>query len=293
MKNQTFNPSRFAAYLKKYLGENCTTVLGGMAVFVLSPIAFAVLSPLPSDVYSKVPAMPFKNLSDPMWGSEIDFFSFLAIVFASILGSQIFSQLSSKNSRTRLLSFPASNLEKVAAMLLIYGIGFGAVYVGATFLADAIRVWTYRGHCAPGVLCDYIPLDQILAFTDFNLEHIRAENPAFYQTLQQTALIKMSLYIGALFFVFTFFALGSVVWPKSSYFKTLGAGMLWLVALIYLAFLGTRAICPHVGYYGFRFEGMSFDHALFWSNVIGYAIIAALWVLIYARFKEWEIIKRW
>lgn len=293
--NQIFNCSRFAAYFRKYAVENRNKLIISYGLIILIAIAFCIVYPYINRTYS-VPYSQYTLLKsyhiDPMWNTEVAVFNFVWVIFAMVYGSVMYEILKDKTSRISLFTCPASAFEKFLTYFSVNIVVMTIVYFGAFFLADAIRVWIYSGHQDEGLTVGYMPFRYFITLGNLN----SIVNPEKMDTVD--VCFGVSFLVASVIFLQAFYALGSSVWPKNSWIKTTCFQLVFNGALTAICLIGVKAFLPKAPYIEPRFEfmrqlGVSESTFLIWFDIIVIVIIVLTWLLSYARFKEWEVIKRW
>lgn len=301
MKNQIFQPTRFLFYLKKSLFERHTSLLNITAVFFLLSLAIGLYVPYIKGYYQSGAYSIQENINipDPMWGAELSIFVFLWIA-SCIMCFDIFSPLAKKTDRLRLLTCPASSLEKFCSGFLIYAIAVPILLVILIFLADAIRVWIYRGVYPEITYIKYISPDYLLSFgcaekylpalpQGLPLEEMKE----FSEYLHNMAAVKYSSILFCGLFLQAVYALGTTVWPKKSGVKTSAFLLIMGIACGTLFFVGIKCFYSfcHLSPRDFGIDN-SMTQLLIVELVVT-ALIIFIWWITFRRFKEWEVIKRW
>lgn len=291
MKNQIFEFSRCIDYLKKYTTENRNSLLVKTGVLLLVPLFLCIGLPyFLTGVYN--PALQYPPMMkgiDPMWSSETTFYCFLWII-VSCYTSLFFIELRKKEDRISLFTTPASDFEKFVVNFFVYVVAFQILYVLFWIFADAMRVWIMRAvfNTSHNVTIDYIPLSYLLSFGETKI--FEAPSPAA-ASLDLNGWISFctTLYVGL--GLQAVFALGATVWPKNNSLKTICFIIAFMIVAGTLFSWGVSIFHSH-----YRPEstwiGDSSTRLIIGNIVMGCCIIY-LWCLVFFRFKEWEVIKRW
>lgn len=202
MNNQIFDWTRFTAALRKEVVENRRLlVLGAVGIYVM----LAVI-------------MIFGNLFEHVYEEQVPHIVVFTIFSIGIIisASLTFRQLKTKVGRIEYFTSPSSTLEKFIVNILIYVIGFIVAFFACAQLADLTR-WgvasAFSAHIAaievPG------PINFLAMFRKF-ATLVAATG------IEGQQWIEAAMWIGVLGNA-ALFALGSALWPKLSFLKTIGA----------------------------------------------------------------------
>lgn len=282
--SQIFNTSRFGKYLRLYISENGKQ-LGLYALFV--PIALTLLMILPdltdkfsdysNEVYDRWGC--FMNGHDPRWSWVMACTIFAFSVFITLVGNIFYQAMHGKNRRYVTLSLPVSNFEKWLTWFVVYVIGFLAVFVLSFYCADAIRVLLVKIFADHSEMASMFPVSRELD------KLLKLENNIGY--------FAILMYLSVALLSVGMFTLGSIVWSKSHFFKTLAS----LALLQFVVVIVCSSACMTIAMDGdFRlrwdFEEYSLSYLAY-----SYALLAVIYVFItwlaYARFKDSELVNRW
>ena len=188
--NQIFNWSRFTKLLRKELAENWRSLAINAVAFYFVFTAFMILA----NYFS---AGEGNNAQNPV----------LVFLFLGIIAALGFKQLHKKGTRISYLALPASTTEKFAVNTVVYVLGGLVLVTACMYLADFTRMaflWHYRSEsfivfgptAMPDTIIDYVDSTGTLG----------------------KCLPLWSL--DGLFFM-SLFMLGSVLWSRRSFGKTL------------------------------------------------------------------------
>lgn len=291
MSKQIFQAERFSNYFKKFIYERRTSLAVTTALFILIEIAFCAIYPYLLGTYLGKGDY-YNAQEDPFWRTETKFFMIFLICAAIGCGTSMFEVLRKKNDRIVLFTTPASSFEKFTSYFLIYFLFLTAVAVGGMFLADAVKVWIYSSTIHT-IDPQYIPASYLLTTGKAWYLTFPGIAPEEYEMLRNNMLLNVSLYYGMFLVVFALFTLGGTIWTKKALTKTLMFAWFLLAASIALFYLGAELFYRHGTLVPNNFLHLSYAQA---SALIFcfLTVVAAftLW-LSYARFKEWEVIRRW
>lgn len=257
--NNTFSLNRFGNYFRLYMTQNGRFFVQFMlAAYVIFSLIFILIS---SIQYSSISP----ELSGRMAASEISFMTSGICLIAGlplmcIVASHMMHTIQSKRKRLHILTLPASSEEKYLSYWLIHVLFFFIAYFCIIFAADATRTGICRLFYP-----DYI---EYINFTQATLSQ-----PMPRKDYLLTAIIP-------LLFVQSYFVLGSTIWNRYSFFKTLGFSLLGVFIIIF-----TLNIIAHKARIGL------YAHVI--PNYTTYlALIPTLfnWYMGYRRFKESELV---
>lgn len=226
MKNQIFDWNRFTLALRKEVTENWRQI--GLALLVL----YAVMTTV----------MILGNWMSAGRENQGDLFPRYAIVFcafsisSTIMASLAFRGLMTRTGRTELFTSPSSMTEKFIVNVLIYVVGYTLAFIVITQLADLTRIaalWWAQSDTfnVPG------PINFLVSTNKFI-------NEAFMPPMDgHKGLFIVATYIGLVANA-GLYLLGSVLWPKLSFLKTLVATyiveiVLLIVGIIIIKGLGS------------------------------------------------------
>lgn len=276
--NQTFSPCRFASYMQKSWGENRRRLLLYAAIAIAALVSIDIIAVIFSldtarNLMETNPdALGRDFIYHPIRSTLEDWFMFLSAATLVVASSMMFSRCATKEGKLRDLLCPASPLEKYLASFLIYIIG-GWLVVGIMYL--------FSYHILPAAMDALTPYG---AF--YRMESLIGPANKFDGNTRWITVI-----ITALLFLQSFFALGSSVWPKASYFKTFGAGfllfgsMLLITALLMLHFV--RKYQLYHGCYPDWITGTTL-----YLTIAGVMIVVN-YALAYMRYREMDVINKW
>ncbi len=287
--SQIFSPARFCAFMVKFVTENRNRLLMLAAITILIPLVVSLGVPWFSDYYDS----PTDSPIDPAWSAEMRSFTFLFVFMTAYYASLFYFPLGNKTSRGQLLLTPASSLEKFSVFFVLYIVAGSLLYIGATFFADWVRVLAFSSDAAAsGVPCQTISIDYILTFgfvPDGSFSSLMPEEMRMFLRLVLSVVI-LNVLVGQ-----AVNALGSAVWPKNAFLKTICCYIVFWIVYVILFHWGTHLFFSD-GHYmersWFSREVLSMTR-LVWLDIIGLIVVIGVWALAYFRFKEWEIIKRW
>lgn len=290
--NQIFNPSRFKAFIVKYAVENRNRLLIIAGLTILLPLLFTVAIPYMEKLY-KSQRWDTRPGVDPMWIYELRGFMFIMMGIVAYLASLFYQPLANKTTRLSLLMSPASQFEKFLTFFCIFIVAGVLLFIGATFLADWVRVLVFTDTAAKnGIHCAVIPLDYILS-----LGEIIPGQPSDLETTASSTQLTIRLGVTAIclstFFTQAMFALGSSIWPKNSFVKTICFTIVFWMAFTLLLNWGFMLFF-HNGFTARSWWDTSDPSGLLTIiDICSGIATVVLWFVTYFRFKEWEIIKRW
>lgn len=257
--NNTFSFDGFGKYFRLYMTQNGHFFVQFiLAAYVIFSLLFIVIS---SIQYSSISP----ELSGKLAASEISSMTSGICLMAGlplmcIVASHMMHTIQNRRTRLHTLTLPASSLEKYLSYWLVHVFFFFIAYFCIIVAADATRTGVCRLFYP-----DYI---EYINFTQTTLTQ-----PIAPKDYLVTAMIP-------LLFVQSYFVLGSTIWNRYSFFKTLGFGILGVFIIIF-----TLNIIAHKARIGL------YAHVI--PNYTTYlALIPTLfnWYMGYRRFKEAELV---
>ena len=288
--NQTFSPHRFGAYLRKDWGENYRRHLLFAAVMfglmLLVTISYSVLHNYEaSELYKEVPevfsgddmsafeASPQTKISAPYAHFHATISTWLAVMFmcsTAFFASTAFFSMASKEWRLRALTIPASQFEKFLSAFLISVVGGWVVSVAGWWLTENLNYWIFS------------------LFTPYGKFFRPDDLGPMFDGTRTTFLIWITfvpIFLQSLFF------LGSTVWPRLSFPKTFGAGLLILAAMTF-AMRGGFSIMFHKfgSYAGIPSTILTDVHTYIYLSVI---MTFVNYAVAYARLRETDVVRKW
>lgn len=193
--------------------------------------------------------------------------------FGLLSASFTMEKLKSKTGRLSALMLPATPFEKYFSRWFIFTVLFLVVFLFVFRMADCTKALIYSAIYPENTSVGVISLARL-----FQGEVYNRNNPEF-----------LSMIIAAYFFFQSCFVLGSSIWPKNSFIKTMAAG----VVIFGFYFLSVAWVVKYVVSGGFsNAPHISNETAIniFCAVAIAFALLN--WVIAYFRFKESEIINR-
>lgn len=276
MTDQFFSFPRFKSYLRCYTATNAKPLLLCAAGIL---ICWLLLALLPAMVGINNVIYYQSDIWDPAWKVEATGGLIIAFIFAALSGSRFFDSMHGRLRAQHTLLLPASQFEKFLSYFLIYIVGFVAVFVASGFLADWIRVGYVHLFCPWAVATTHpISFDRLFSATGWNDEPI-------------IRYVTCLIYLG-FFWQLAVFTLGSILWQKHCFWKTVGA-----LFLLQIAFNVCFAIGDNI--FGGDYDGMfkvteeQIKGVIVGFNVLlGVLEVFVIW-LSYKRFTETDMIERW
>ena len=219
------------------------------------------------------------NSTDPFWGLESGLMIALSMLFMAFSGSWMFSAMSNKKNRLSVIEIPASQFEKFLTWWIIYLPMALLAMLACFWLTDLLRVIWIKIFSPYGNFAHLMPIKNILALDPIN-------------SAKDSLGISGVIY-GMVISINALFALGSILFHKLSFLKTVAACFILLVVFTILYVLGLNT------FFDGSVAGLSgrLDWDETQANVIlgcvGAAFSIAVYWLCYARLKEEDIINRW
>lgn len=273
IKNIFFSPERFLLLCKKDLMESWKTMLlRFVTLYAILAILFLYIGYLqykfpPNSEYLK---NYYVTATFICWG------------FGCLFASLTMENMGTKIKRISYLMTPATSFEKYISRLILTVVLFIVASILAFKLADYTRVIIYS--------IRYPEIEIHLA----NIKGIIG-NDSMQSIIQNWGqfFCGLSIYL----FFQSLFVLGSTLWYKKPFIKTLAAGLIIVLAFIVIdgAFIhfafkdGIRDFGNSLGYYS---ENASQLFSTLNVTVFFSFFTLLNWTLAYFRFKESEIINR-
>ncbi len=272
-------------YPKLFLAANARKLLMVLGITYIFTTFLLVLNLYATQRYFYEDRNPSDTLifasRDVLWSSECEIMTFVAFAVLIIAGSMMFGALSDRRSRLNTIEVPASQGEKFLTWLMVYlPLTIVSLWV-CFYLAQITRVcWTHL-FTDFGSYAHVIPVHRVILLQGDLTLHVEDvyESVATY---------------GAMIFVNSLFALGSVFFPKLSFLKTA------ISASILASVIGVTALLGHLTFFGP--DGSTETRFLFLEDylvrdcmITGLLIFGACccYALCYYRYKQTEIIDRW
>lgn len=215
---------------------------------------------------------------DPCWNFIQFAFMFGLFGFGLLSASFTMEKLKTKTGRLSMLMTPATSFEKYFSRWFVFTIVFLTVFFITFKLADYTRVLLYS-----------VTYPEKKAIAPFLFSHMIDGGTAdrHYSMFQNER--QLFLWIACYFFLQSCFVLGSTIWPKNSFIKTVSTGVFISVVYGLIVALTIKAFIP---------EHFSYDPDISQRTVenivycIAFFFTVVNWTLAYFRFKESEIINR-
>lgn len=289
---QTFCFARFKSFFAAYLSANSRKLmLSAGTCFIIFLIVFLLPEWLSNfDAYHSFDiglqrGFIHDSALDPYWDNEFVSAAFLLMILVTLSGNMMYSAMHGKGNRLSMLTMPASQLEKFAALFLIYIVGFFAVFYLSFFLADAVRVLVVKSFSQYGMYAHTLPMAKIFNFDLIQNTNYEGETMRIYSLV--TLIYATALTLGASF------SLGSILWQKTSYLKTLCSLALLQTVLTILV-----VVSIHI----FFDNSMDISPRIELSrDILHYDLLSLLLLLFpallfwfgYLRFKDTDVVERW
>ncbi|MDL2213095.1 hypothetical protein LJC29_03925 [Bacteroides sp. OttesenSCG-928-N06] len=273
IKDTFFSNTRFLNLCRKEMVENWkTNILRFIMLYGVMAISFTISG---FDHYSDT----YTSASDPVVITALHFFMAYVAIFGCLNASTAFDNLKTKTNRLSVLMNPSTAFEKFFSRWLIYTVVYIVLFVVAYVLADYTRI----------LICK-------LRYPDATMVHANIKylmnigNPA-YHIMADKAYFLYSV-IGYFFFQ-SFFLLGSTVWPRNSFIKTIAAAVGIMMSYGLVATGVMKLLWNETSIF---ITNNPFDVSVETARNIFLSIVVFFtlfnWTLSYFRFKETEIIER-
>ncbi|MCM1348132.1 MAG: hypothetical protein NC338_01855 [Firmicutes bacterium] len=274
--NDSFSPARIAALTNKYLKENWrglllkTGTMYGMMILMALLFVWGFNESYNTTFYPAIYEAESSGVEkDPAWLSMFNAMIFGSYLFISISASLTFSDMSSKQGRLGVITFPSRNIEKFITRCIVYIIGGTLLYIGSCLVAETVRV---------AFLKAIVQEPSMVHFLNFNI--------MFTDMLGNngtTAVIYFLLLSQALFL------LGGTVWPKFAFVKTFIFLSVLVIAYAFIFYLTTESL----GKFSQLYVAYSDSVVSLILKAVVWTVVIFCYVTSFFRFKEMEIINRW
>ncbi len=255
--NNIFSFKRFCHYFRLYIAQHgklfAQCVLAGYVIFSL---IFTLVSSMPYSTTDPKHASGFTNIVNSMTSGII---LIVLLPLMCIVGSHFMHAMNNSRRRLHTLTIPASALEKYVSFWVIHVACFFIAYFCVVYAADATR--TVISKLLYPELAEYITLVQ----------------GTKYMPICPSKIFSILI---PLTFIQSYFVLGSTVWHRFSFFKTLGCGILGMLLL----------------FFAVRFLAFNLDVKISVVDMPAYTeylfLVPVLfnWYMGYRRFKEAELV---
>lgn len=278
--NDTFSMTRATAYARLVMITNCKTLLVTLAALFGVMLFMVVVPPLTDHIYT-IKDYDYSG-EDPYWSDEFSSFAMLFLLFMAYTGAMFYSGAQGKDKRILTFMVPASNLEKFAALFVVYTVLPVVAFIVLSFAADYIRVFIASLYAAEDILVAPISFRYIINFCDG--EHLTSED-----------IVRIRiLYLSCVAFATSFFTLGSIVWYKRTLQKSIVFGIVMFIALFIFFLWGVDVFAENFGDINKRLDIVVelVDFAMITGCFTTTLALLFYWIS-YVRFKESEIVNRW
>ncbi len=270
IKDTFFSSSRFMNLCRKDMVENWKTNL----IRIVMLYGVMTLLFIANGYFSYRKGTPG---TDPLVSFSLNSLLFFLFAFGILLASTTMDKMKTKTSRLSVLMTPVTPFENFFSRWIIYTLVYPIVLLIVFMLADYTRV----------LVCNLIFSDATII--PASLKYIFVSSGP-YQIFKNDMIMRQ---VFLNYFMFqSFFVLGSTIWPRNSFIKTLLAGMVItfsysLVAMLTIYLMWGNLII-HVS------DGTVLEPTMHTflqlSTVITVFFTLFNWVMAYYRFKESDII---
>lgn len=278
IRDTFFSASRFVSLCRKEMVESWkANVLRMVMMYGILAIAFVWNGYFqyvnPTYVLNR------EDPVDPIWVFELIAFGWAIVIMGLLSASFLMERMKTKTNRIATLMIPATMFEKFFSRWLIFTFGFLIAFLIAFKLADWTRVLVY--------MVSYPELKEIIASVPLS-EIVGHGNWTIFSD-GETFLLGVSIY----FFAQSLFVLGSSIWPKNAFVKTLSAIIVIAIVYVSVGAILVKVLMEASGRSG-GVNGSISDETITLISTIAFFTLALFnWVVAYFRFKESEIINRW
>lgn len=216
--------------------------------------------------------------NDPTW-DIIQIISLWAFVIMGLLSASfIMEKMKSKTNRIASLMTPATMFEKFLSRWIVFTFGYLIVFLIAFKLADWTRVLIY--------MASYPEIDVIAPLPLLNFVKDGQEYWAAFEN-GRFLMLAISFYCMAQ----SVFVLGSTIWPKNAFVKTVAACV--VIAIVYVSIGATLSSLLLDGKHLSIHPPMTDEAMMTLVIITNFVLVFFNWTIAYFRFKESEIINRW
>lgn len=275
IKDTFFSPSRFMNLCRKEMVENWKpAVLRVAMMYGVMAITFVWNGYYTYRRFASPHSVEHPDI-DPAWPFLLRALMVFFIIFGLLAASFTMERMKTKTGRLQVLMTPATPFEKFFSSWLLSTLVYVVVFLIVFRLADYTRVLIY--------MISY-PDFKVIAPVDFGWLVGKESGVSVYRTTN-----GMLGYVCAYLFFQSCFVLGSAVWPKNSFIKTVAAGVtITIVYGLIVAGVAQLAFPERFHYH----PGISDETIGRIAALIALCFALMNWMLAYFRLKESEIINR-
>lgn len=195
-------------------------------------------------------------------------------LFGTVAASLTFSDMSTKERRLSVITFPALQIEKYIVRLIIFIPIFLILFALSCLMMETTRYLLLKAIVEEPDYVRFITVDYMLYDTVNGVKHVTREIKA-----------------GAWAFVGiqAFFCLGSAVWHKAAFVKTFIFGGILGIVYAFIVYLTIESL----GSADYAVEAYPDSTLYTIYRCVITAVMAFCYITAYYRFKESEIIDRW
>lgn len=275
IKDTFFSASRFMNLCRKEMVENWKShVLRVAMMYGVIAIAFVWNGYLEYSPFTPPFSRQYPDY-DPAWNFVLHMFVVFLIVFGMLSASFTMEKMKTKTSRLQILMTPATPFEKYFSSWLLSTLVYIIVFLIAFKLADYTRVLVYMVSYPDLKVIAPVDLGWLVGIPHFNSPFDTAD----------TALVGISVY----FFFQSCFVLGSSIWPKNSFIKTVATGIIIIIVYVLVVTFFAKLLLPEHFNYNPDVEERTVKII---AATVAMCFAVGNWTLAYFRFKESEIINR-
>lgn len=275
IKDTFFSPSRFMNLCRKEMVENWKPgVLRVAMMYGVMAITFVWNGHYTYKHFTPLQSVEHPDV-DPAWPFLLRAFVVFFVIFGLLAASFTMEKMKAKTGRLRVLMTPAAPFEKFFSSWLLSTLVYVVVFLIVFRLADYTRVLIY--------MVSY-PDFKVIAPVDFGWLVGKESGVSVYRTTN-----GMLGHVCAYLFFQSCFVLGSAVWPKNSFIKTVATGV--TITIVYGLIIAGVAHLVFPERFNYH-PGISDETIGYIAAVVALCFALMNWMLAYSRFKESEIINR-
>ena len=278
--SECLNPRRFRSYFTLYMRSERRKLLLGASLFFIFPFLFILF------LYYTENGMyrwsEYENF-DPFWNIESGVFIIFIFLFMAVSGSWMFQVYTGKRKRLGCIELPASQWEKFLTWWIVcVPLCLVAIFISFWFV-DVLRVLWIKAFTPYGDKAMLYPLKNLLSL-------VEKPYPIGYSWTLPGNLV--GLVYSLLIATNAIFALGSVLFHKLSFLKTIGSIFVLIVVYSIIFMSGSSSFfSTGVAQLSSRYDMEPTGNLIF--AMIVAAVSLCIYGFCYARMKEEDIIDRW
>lgn len=284
--SDTFSFKRFREYFTFYVMSNRRKLILGSALVVIITFLFILFLLYSGGMDSYRDHFRWNNFYrdyDPFWGYSQGASLMLTFLFMALAGAMMYGSVARKKERLNTIELPASQTEKFLTWWVIYVPMALAVILCSLWVVEVLRVVWMHLFTPFGGFAKIMPLKDLWSFSLPSMEILEPDMSGMVAFVAYCMLIFCS----------SLFALGSILFHKISFIKTVVAGFVLGVIYSFVYIIGKAAFLGEV------YEAVEERYDIGFSNdsylLFGIFLLLGIgvYLLSYVRYREDDIINRW